>query len=167
MSDSKPHTPKISPEVIDLADKIAAHLTVDSATGVGTESCNNYNAHLPDGLTPEIVQQVAEYDTDFVAASGLAFGRKVIEAMGTNEALNRASIEMQGGGRFDRVAHTMDRSKTYTNHLGGTKEQIEKHGVLTTTLTTQAAKPTGDLRSVRLTLQEQGVAQLTAKKAPC
>lgn len=160
--EDKAPTTEIKSEILELAEKLQKDITVDKKTGAGTQSENLYEKNLPDGLTTDTVKQVKEYDSAFVAAGTHAFGQLAIAAMAKNKGLEKATIELSMGHR-DTMGVSVERSKTFTNHLSGNGEQTTKYGVTSVTYDARAgATSGGQLKRVRTALAEAAAAQLKA-----
>jgi hypothetical protein len=65
---------KITDSVLSLSTKIMEGLDLDTKTGVAKEKSETslYDANLPEGVKPETVEVIKNYDADFVAASAHA-----------------------------------------------------------------------------------------------
>lgn len=143
---------KIAQNVLTLAEKLMSSIDIDTKTGVGTEKGTDgkslYDSHLPETLTPQVVEEVKSYDAEFVAASAYAFGQLANKAATEDKAFQTATLGMRGGHK-DTITHAWDRTRTYTNRLAGDGAEVVKHGVISTTFETKAGKNAGMLKSVR------------------
>ena len=135
-------------QIVALANKIEAGLSVNEKTGVGEAKADVYHDNLPEGLTKEVVTQVSNYNSDFVAASTYAFGRMAVKAMADNPALNSAFIDITMSGK-DTVSIETDRSRTFTKPGDDTKAEITKYGSTSVAYTVHAGKNAGQLKAAR------------------
>jgi hypothetical protein len=147
---------KITDSVLALSNKIMEGVELDAKTGIAKEKSETslYDANLPEGIKPETVVVIKDYDADFVAASAHAFGQMANQAAQSDTGFTNASLSLRGGHK-DTISHTWDRSRTYPNRLAGDGAEVTKHGVLSTTFETRAGKNTGQLKSVRDLIAQQ------------
>ena len=153
---------KVSEGVLDLAAKLKGKIKVDQATGVGEAEDTIYKDLLPEGLTLKTVEQVKRHDRDFIAASAQVFGELAIEAMTKNKKLEEAQVSI-GMTKMDNVSYHMDRHRQYPGHLTGDGKPVDKYGILTTTYEIKGGKNAGDLKKVRVELQDMAAKKLAAK----
>jgi len=97
----------VSERILDMADKIKRHMTYDAENCRiyelrAPDGASLYNILLPDGLTPEIVMQLKEYDSEFVAASVYAIGQIAQDALCETPTPQYFTTHLQLGGQ-DRV----------------------------------------------------------------
>lgn len=149
---------QLKPEVTALAEKLKAGITLDSTTGIGSAKEDLYDSNLPETLTPAIVKEVSDFNTTFVAAGAFAFGSLAVEAMAGNKNLERATVEIGMGGK-DNLNLSIDRSKTFNNHLAGGGETV-KFGIVTPGYEVVAGKNAGQLKKARLLVGELAAAAL-------
>lgn len=149
----------INETVLALSKKIEAQLELDDKSGVGSAKTDVYHDNLPEGLTKEVVTQVKDYDTTFVAAATYAAGKMAVAAMAGNQSLNTALTTLNMGGKDSLVVHT-ERSKVFENRLGGKNEEITKFGATTASLTVYAGKNGGQLKAARNAIVELAAAAL-------
>lgn len=141
----------IKPEVAELSERLSKHISVakDGTTTVGE---NLFDSHLPDGLTPDVVNNVRNYTANFIAAGQHSFGMAAVDAMKENKKLNEVTTSIGLGGK-DQVDLTVTRSKTYVDRMGDNKDnprEIVKHGVCVATVTQAGhSNSTGQLGLVR------------------
>lgn len=124
------------PEVQELADKIAKGITIKK-TGESAIEENLYEAHLPEGMTMETVRDVRAYTSNFIAAGQHAFGVAAVDAMKKNDDLQKVTDTL-GLGEKDTVTYTVERNRTFMDHMGANKDNpkpILKHGVCSATVT--------------------------------
>lgn len=140
-------TSKLKNEVIELAAKLQADMSIDNDTGTGVENADLYNKNLPETLTPEVVKEVSDYNTTFVAAGAYAFGQLSISAMSDNKKLTETNIEIKMGDK-DSVSYNVLRSREFNNSLGG-GEKVVKQGVITASYDVRSGKNGGQLKQAR------------------
>ena len=162
MTDKTVETGKVSEGVLDLAAKMKGKIKVDQASGVSEAEESIYKELLPEGLTLKTVEQVKRHDRDFIAAGAQVFGELAVEAMAKNKKLEEAQLTI-GMTKMDNVSYHMDRHRQYPGHLTGDGKPVDKYGILTTTYEIKGGKNAGDLKKVRVELQELGAKKLASK----
>ena len=162
MTDKTVEAGKVSEGVLDLAAKLKGKIKDDQATGVGEAEDTIYKDLLPEGLTLKTVEQVKRHDRDFIAAGAQVFGELAIEAMTKNKKLEEAQVSI-GMTKMDNVSYHMDRHRQYPGHLTGDGKPVDKYGILTTTYEIKGGKNAGDLKKVRVELQDMAAKKLAAK----
>lgn len=149
---------QLKPEVASLAEILKKGISVDNQTGTGTAEDSLYDSNLPESLTPEIVKSVSDYNTTFAAAGTFAIGELAVEAMSSNKNLDRVSASIAMGGK-DSLNVNVDRSREFTNHLGG-GGLTEKFGVTNVSYEVVAGKNAGQLKKARMMIGELALEQL-------
>lgn len=160
MSKTETKAASVKDEVLEMAAKIEAGITMDAKTGEGKED-GLYETTLPEHLTMETIKAVSDHNTTFIAAGAYAFGKLAIDAMKDNKDLPSANLEVKMGGR-DTVSYNVDRSKEFSNHLGDGVATI-KHAVVTTSYDVRAGKNGGQLKAARQAIGEMGMNALRIK----
>lgn len=160
-AETKPEekAPVLHEDVLALAKAIEKGMKLDKTSGVVTADEDLYKKSLPSELSMDTVKAVSDYNTKFVAAGAFAFGNIAIDAMKGNKKLERVTGEVSLGHR-DVANYTLDRHRTFTNHLTGGGEQVDKYAVLTTGLEIRAGKNGGQLKQARLLIAEAGAKAL-------
>lgn len=143
---------QLKEDVLELATKIEAGLTMDKKSGVATASEDLYEQNLPEDLTMEEVKKVSDYNTTFVAAGTYAFGKLSVDAMSGNKGLEKTTGEIKMGVK-DTLSFSMDRRKEYVNHLTGGDKTV-KFGVVTSAYEVRAGKNAGQLKVARTMIAE-------------
>jgi hypothetical protein len=117
-------------QVANLVQKIEGNFQIDkSGAGKVKEGVDIYASTLPEGVTIETVNQIAEHDQMFVAASTTAFGKAAAQAFQDNKDLTSANIEVSMGA-YKSASVGVERSVTYPgmSKADGTKgEPTTKH----------------------------------------
>lgn len=148
----------IKQEVAALAEKLAGSIKV-AKDGTTEVSNNPFIDNLPEGLTEEIVTNVANYNTAFIAGSGLAFGQAAIDAMASNKKLDEASVTFKMVGK-DSVTHTVQRSRDSRNPSDGST--ITKLGAMTTSHEVHgSSQKVGQLGAVRSEIGKLAIEKLS------
>lgn len=136
----------IKTEITAMAEKLAGSIKVQK-DGVTEVSGDPYIDNLPEGLDKETVVKVSDYNTTFIAGSGLAFGQAAVAAMASNKKLEEASGTFKMVGK-DAVTHTVQRERESRNPSTGDK--ILKLGAMTTTHEVHgSSQKVGQLGAVR------------------
>ena len=150
--------------VMSLAAKIEAQLEFDTNNGTGTVKTDVYHDNLPEGLTKEVVTQVKDYDTTFVAAATYAAGKLSVAAMAGNQNLRHTNIVIPMGGK-DSAEVSTDRESVYhvPSREKGKTEEVTKFGSTTTAYEARAGKNGGQLKLARQAIAEMAMTAL--KKA--
>jgi len=148
----------LKPEVHELSCKLKGGMKLDKSTGLGEATSSLYEDNLPESLTPEILKEVSDYNTTFIAAGAHAFGELAVEAMSGNKKLERATIDIPMAGK-DSIGYSVERHRSYPNHLGN-GEPTEKFGIVTSNYQVQAGHNAGQLKKARLIIGELALEQL-------
>lgn len=151
----------VNETILALASKIEAQLQLDTNTGVGTAKSDVYHDNLPGSLTKEIVTEVSNYNSDFIAASTYAFGKLAVDAMKGNTGLTTATVEIPMAGK-DNVAIATERQHIFNvpGRGEGKAEEITKYGSTTVSYTVHNGKNAGQLKAARNAIVEMATAAL-------
>ncbi len=136
-------TSSLNENILALAAKIEQQLELDAKTGIGSAKADVYHDNLPENLTKEVVKDVHDYNSNFVAASTYAFGKMAVKAMEGNKDLESANIEIKMVGR-DKVAVNTERKAEFS--IG---KEIVKYGQTTVAYTVQGGRNAGQLKAAR------------------
>lgn len=109
MSDTK--VKELKAVVKAMSDALMADISIDATSGVATPAEDIYNKHLPEGLTPDLVKNLSEHNTNFVAASTHAFGVTAVAAMKANPELQKATIDIPFGYKDNLHITTVARTE--------------------------------------------------------
>ena len=121
---------KLPEFVANLASKALNEIKVDGNQLTLDEQF--YFDNLPEGITKEHVEKVHNYDADFFAASGHAFGMKSIELMKADKNLEQTSFTT--AVVKDTIKGTMNREwekMTGAPKEGEPVEKVKAYGQLT------------------------------------
>ena len=151
----------VNETILALANKIEQQLELDNNTGVGAAKADVYHDNLPATLTKEIVTEVSNYNSDFIAASTYAFGKLAVEAMRGNNGLTTATEEIPMAGK-DTVSIATDRQHTFSvpSRGEGKPEEVTKFGSTSVSYTVHAGKNAGQLKAARNAIVEMATAAL-------
>ena len=140
----------------ELSDKIKESLDVQGTTVKEKEAHSAYYGNLPDGITKKEVEDLAKYNSKYVTAAHVAVGEIASEIFVKDKAAQEVHAELGYFGKTDVIGITVNRTKTYQNHLAEKDEdkEVTKHLVMKTTVTSQSVKGYG-LKSVREAMSEE------------
>jgi hypothetical protein len=143
--------------VKSMADRIYSSLTANETTI--TAAPDIYEQCLPAELTMDTVTMVRKQDGDFIAATASAVGKFAVAAMVKDSTVGEYTTKVSMGNK-DSVSHTVQRSKTITNHFAkeGEPKELTKMGVVTTSVEYQHARNIGDLKAVKKEIAELALA---------
>lgn len=136
--------------IVDLASKIEKDLSYDKTENVITES-GTFEKNLPETLTMQVVNDVNTYESDYVAASTLAFGRMAIDAIAKHKSVDSitGTFAMAGDNKIDHVVH---REKEYRNPQKP-GETIVNYGDNSSVYHVAAGKNLGQIKQARLEIK--------------
>lgn len=152
-------TPEVKPEIATLAAAIKTDISIDGKEGTSKVEENIFLKNAPEGLTLETFDAVRNYRTNFVAAGALAVGELAVSAMAGHKKLEQVSVDVALDGK-DAVHYTVDRKKVTVDQIHNKGAEIVKYGVVTTGLTMQAGKNTGQLKVARAQIGALALAAL-------
>lgn len=140
----------------DLSNSIKDHLDVSGTTIKEKEPHSAYYANLPEGISKKEVEEIAKYNSKFVTAAHVAVGEMASEIFVKDKSASEVNATVGFFGKSDSIDITVNRSKTYQNHLATNEaeKEVTKHLVMKTTVTSQSVKGHG-LKSVREAMSEE------------
>ncbi len=144
----------IKPEVRELADKIKAQFAIDKKTGIGTPVEKLYEAVLPENVTEEQVVRIRNHDTNFVAATNLAFGEESIPVLKKNKEIDSTNIHVDMLGK-SHVAVEFNRKQSFPNMKEKGGDPIVKYGTVSIEVHHAAGHNAGELKKVKNFLKEE------------
>lgn len=153
---------KLSPEVVELSEKIKLGLSVERETGIGSEKTDTYYDNLPEGVTRETDKAVDDYRSLYVPAAVKAAGDLHVEALAGNKKLTQATTQVKVGA-YNELSVVTDRSKVFTNSFGD-GEKVTRYGNTTAVYDVKAGNNSGDLKKARKLIAEAAAASLGGKK---
>lgn len=139
---------------VDLASRIKTNLVVEGDTIKEAEGHSSYYGNLPEGITKKEVQEIAKYNGKFVTATHVAVGELAADIFKKSKDTNEVNASIGYFADRDSVDINVSRAKTYKIPNSDNNEEVTKHLVMKTTVTTQSAKGTG-LKSVRDSMSEE------------
>jgi len=140
----------------DLADNIKTNLEVNGNTIQEKEKHGAYYANLPEGHTQKSVEELSKYNSKFVTASHVAVGELATGIFKSDKSAQQVDASIGFFGKSDSIDLTVNRTKTYQNHLADndSDKEITKHLVMKATVTTQSAKGYG-VKAVKESMSEE------------
>ncbi len=162
---STPERRPMKPETVQLSEKLQQTYVKDETAGIisDPENTSTYLQNLPEGLTPEIVDQKDNYDSTYIAASLHAAGVIATDMMKSNKKLETVTGEFQMGS--NAVSHAITRRSEYrAPGSASDAEPIVKFGTATTKVEVRGAHNAGELRKARLDIGEMATEKLGRKK---
>lgn len=147
-------TKEPSAQVVALSEKLMAAITIDNKTGETTVQPDIYDQGLPEGVTPDVIKKISDYDTNFVAAGQHAVGNAAIKAIGENPELNKVSADIPMG--YKNNLHV-----SFTGKVDGPEGKEPTYGVMEAILTVRAGNNGAQSKIVRSMLGELAQAALT------
>lgn len=144
--------PTVNEGVKTLADKFQETITKASTDKENLDS-SLYLSNLPEGITEEVDTAVREYRQNFLHATGLAYGRAMVDIAAKDKKVEQASITVGMGGK-DAVEHHFKRKEEFVNRMDKDNPvTVTKHGYLSTKLTVSGTSgSSGQLGAVRKTI---------------
>lgn len=153
---------EVKQAVVELADKMRPFIGAVTEGKVEVDG-SMYEKTLPESLTMEVIKQVSDHNTNFVAAGTRIIRTAAIEAMANDKSLNEVSSTIKMGAN-DKLNINVERTKSYANHLQGGVETT-KYAVTTVGYEVQSGKNGGQLKVVRTedTIERDGKAEMIAE----
>ena len=148
----------------ELVKKIQASIS-GVETGTAQAGDGVYNECLPEGLTPETVQQVSDYTTVFVASGMEAAGSVALAAMKKDKKLESVSVNLPLGA-FGQADCSVFRNKEVTippTEKGGEATKEVQFGVNRCSVSFVAGKNSGLLGKARDAIKEQATTMFGKK----
>ena len=126
--------------------------------GVNKGADDAFNTNLPEGVTPEIVDKVVDYTTDFVAAGTKALGIAAVDALKGDKKLTEVAGEISMGamGKLETVTE-----RETTNTFDG--KETTSYGATRAKVTFQPGVNVGALKAVKKDIKALA-AEVLAKK---
>lgn len=152
-------TPQVKAEIAALSAAIKSDIAIDKKDGTSKVEDGIFIKNAPEGLTTEIFDAVRDYRTNFVAAGALAVGQAAVEAMTSNKKIEQVSLDIGLDGK-DAAHYTVDRKKISVDQIHDKGAEIVKYGVVSTSLTVNAGRNTGQLKVARAQIGALALAQL-------
>lgn len=148
---------KIDAAVEDLKNKLVAGVKlVDGKVEVEN---GQYLSNLPEGLTPEIVEKLDDYNSVFFPASTLAFSEVIIPEFAKNKELKELTAVFPLSG--DNTWEVNIAAKAENNVVGKPGEKVMAYGRVSTALNvTEARNNIGQLKQVKLAIGRAATAAL-------
>lgn len=141
---------KVPQHIKDLALQIKTGLTFDDE-GVGVVADDTFEKHLPEGLDLATVKKVQTTVLDFADATTLAVGEAGLETLGAKKDLASVSLRIKAG--HDHINTEMQRTVARRNPSTG--ESFNKHGVVSTKLSSGIGAGRGNYKKIAEDLSER------------
>ena len=140
----------------ELSDKIKEALVAEGTSIKEPESHSAYFNNLPEGISRKEVEEVAKYNTKFVTAAHVAVAEVAANIFVNDKSAQEVNATVGFFGKSDSIDVTINRTKTYQNHLASNddEKEVTKHLVMKTTVTSQSMKGYG-LKSIRESMSEE------------
>lgn len=160
MSNTKSELKPIKPEVLDYSAKVKKQLSIDNQTGICTGDLQKvYDENLPEGITPEVVKKISEYDGTVVSGTVHAVGEMAVEAMAKHSGINKVTGDFTFGHRAS-LNIAVDRKKEVVNNFSPERETIVKHGAVREEVHYRAGRGGGQLSAVKQAILAHGAEAL-------
>lgn len=126
----------------DLADSIKSGLQVEGTVITEKESHSAYAANLPEGITKDVVNDLAKYNSKFVTAAHIAIGETAADIFKKNKSVDKVTASVGFFGNNDSIDVQVDKSKTFTNHLAKDESdrEVVKNLHMSTAVNMKSAK---------------------------
>lgn len=142
----------IKEEVLAFSAKVVEKTTIDKKSGVATCPLQEiYDANLPEGITPDVVKQLASYDNTVVRGTVHAIGTLAVEAMKKNSSLEVVTGEFEFGSTDNNkntIAVTTNRVVTRKDGLNDGAE-VTVHGATTVNVQFASGKNNAQLKAIK------------------
>ena len=140
----------------DLVDSIKDNLEVNGTNIKEKESHSAYYANLPEGITKTQVETISKYNSKFVTASHVAIGEMAADIFQKDKNAQQVYGSIGFFSKSDSIDITVNRSKTYQNHLAENEadKEVTKHLVMKAIVTTQSSKGYG-VKSIKEAMSEE------------
>lgn len=132
----------------ELSKKIADNLQGEG--GIFTEVTPHqvFDENLPEGITPALVNKLTKYVSDYMSASHIAAGMVATKAFKDDKKLEQANFSIGYLGKSDKIDIEVSRSKKYQNRFSEDAQEVTKHLVMKTVVTSKVVSGSG-LKSLR------------------
>lgn len=137
----------------ELADAIKAGCEVKGNHISEKESHSAYNAHLPEGFTPDSIKELGKYHANYVRAAHIAAGELSADIFKKDSNAKTATMSVGYFVPTDGLNFTVERSRQYPNPQAGdgSEDKITKDLVITMGATHKA----NSVKSLRNAMSEQ------------
>ncbi|WP_396190493.1 hypothetical protein [Flavobacterium sp.] len=140
-------------KVRDIADSIKSGVQNASGHFTETDSHSAYNAHLPEGVTPAVVKEVASYNSRFIKAAHVAVGELAGTQFAGDKHAQRVTARVGYFAPTDNLDFTAERQRSYPNPQAKDGEDARVTKSLVLTMTEDVRGHT--VKSLRDTMSEQ------------
>lgn len=101
----------------DLADKIKASTKVEAGVITEVEQHATYNNNLPEGITPETINTISEYNQRFTKAAHVAVMETAADVFQSDETINKVTGKIGYFAKNDSLVFGVERSREYANNM--------------------------------------------------
>ena len=101
----------------ELADKIKASTKVEAGVITEVEQHSTYNANLPEGITPETINAISEYNQYFTKAAHVAVMETAAGVFQRDETVNKVTGKIGYFAKNDSLVFGVERSRDYANNM--------------------------------------------------
>lgn len=106
----------------ELANAVKEHLQVEGSVISEKEEHSAYNATLPEGLTPELVDKLSKHTGKFITAAHVAINELATDIFTGDKSINTVTAQVGVFAKGDKIKSVIEREKSFTVHLDKTKE---------------------------------------------
>ena len=137
----------------EMAQVIKENLKAEGTKISEEESHGAYYKTLPEGLTQDVVKEVAKHNQNFVAATHVAIGEMAADIFNTDKSAETVTAQVGFFGARDKITATVDREKVFRNSFATNEEdkEIKKSLVMRSTIDTSGS----GLKSIREAMSEE------------
>lgn len=96
-----------------LADAVKKSLVVEGRNIVETESHAAYNAHLPEGVTPDTIKQISKYNGQFLKAATIAVGEIAADQFKGDKSITELTAKVGFQAPGDAYTFTVERDRVF------------------------------------------------------
>lgn len=146
---------EIKPEVLDLAAKLKAGITISKDGSTATVAEGLYEQNLPSNISMDVLKEAQKHNNVFIAAAGYAFGESAIDVMKKNAEISAVSISIPTVGK-DTLDLTFKRESQFPN--AGGEGTTTKYGTLMTKYNMYGTGSRGQVLKVKQELSEKATA---------
>lgn len=138
-----------------LANSILEYLKSEDGTITETESHGAYNKNLPEGITPDTVEALSNYNAKFVSAAHAAVGEMAADIFAKDKKRENVQAQIGFFGKNDTIEIDVSRKETFTNHYAkeGEPKEVVKPLFMSTTVNIKSAKGIG-LKAIKQELSK-------------
>lgn len=109
----------------NLANKIKEGMKYDKENNVinEVEEHSVYNKNLPEGVTPEVIKNITNYNSEFINAAHIAVGDMAADIFKQNKNIENTTANIGFFGPKDSISITANRKMEFTNSFAKPGEE--------------------------------------------